>query len=318
MAAVILATSVASPGMARRRRGRKVDGILPLDKPLGMSSNQALQQAKRLFKAAKAGHTGSLDPLASGVLPLCFGEATKFSSYLLDSDKTYEFDCALGDRTATGDTEGEVVESLPVPTLSEDLLESTLKRFRGEISQIPPMYSALKHQGKRLYELARAGQEVERIARPVTIYELSLLSWEPGLLKLRARCSKGTYIRVLAEDIAHELGSAGHVTRLRRVAAGPFTEADLVDLDTLAELAETPDALDAWLKPVDTAVACQEPVVLGEDASWYFRQGNPVQSPGLPATTGQVRVYGAQEVFLGLGEILDDGRLAPRRLVNFE
>ncbi|MEA5445800.1 tRNA pseudouridine(55) synthase TruB [Gammaproteobacteria bacterium AB-CW1] len=299
-----------------RKRGRDVHGVLPLDKPLGMSSNQALQRVRRLFDARKAGHTGSLDPLASGVLPLCLGEATKLSAFLLDADKTYEFDCQLGTRTSTGDAEGEVVESAEVPTLDEARLESVLADFRGDIEQIPPMYSALKHKGERLYRLAREGVEVEREPRRVTIHALSCLAINPPVLSLRAQCSKGTYIRVLAEDIAAALGTVGHVSRLRRVGAGPYSEDELVSLEAVEEAAEQgQEALDALLQPADTALAGWESVNLSADMDWYFRQGQAVQVAGAPVA-GRVRVYAEDRGFLGIGEILDDGRVAPKRLLH--
>ncbi|MCP1726966.1 tRNA pseudouridine55 synthase [Natronospira proteinivora] len=305
--------------MARRgKRGRDVHGILPLDKPLGESSNHALQRVKRLYQARKAGHTGSLDPLASGVLPLCFGEATKLSAHLLDSDKHYDFHCRLGQRTATGDTEGEVLEEAPVPALDEAVVESALAAFRGDIQQIPPMYSAIKHQGERLYRLAREGREVERDPRPVRILSLELLAVDGLALQLRVCCSKGTYVRVLAEDIARELGTVGHVSYLRRIAAGPYTEKDLVTLAQLEQAAESgTEALDSLLQPLDTALPEWSSVQLSGDAAWYFGRGNPVMSPGAPPE-GRVKVYGEAHRFLGIGEILEDGRVAPRRLLNLD
>jgi tRNA pseudouridine55 synthase len=304
--------------MARRRaKGRAVSGILPLDKPSGLSSNQALQRVRRLFGAAKAGHTGSLDPLASGLLPLCFGEATKISSYLLEADKEYEMVCRLGTRTATGDAEGDVVARVEVPPLDEPALEASLAGFRGEIEQVPPMYSAIKHQGERLYRLARQGVEVERQPRRVTIHEFELLERSGENLCLRVRCSKGTYIRVLAEDLARALGTEGHVTALRRTAAGPYRAADMIDMAQVeAAVAEGAQAADALLLPLDSALAHWPEVVLTADTAWYFRQGQPVLVPGSPAS-GRVRVYRETDrQFVGMGEILDDGRVAPRRLVQ--
>lgn len=312
----VTTTAETSRRMARRRkRGRDVHGVLALDKPVGMSSNHALQRVKRCFDARKAGHTGSLDPLASGVLPLCFGEATKVSGFLLDADKTYEFDCRLGVQTATGDTEGEVVAEAPVPALSAEQVEDALAVFRGEIRQVPPMYSALKHQGQRLYDLARKGVEVEREPRHVTIHEYQCQSIEDDRLTLRVRCSKGTYVRVLAEDLARVLGTVGHVSRLRRVAAGPYDAGDLVSLEAVEAAAEAgPAALDALLAPVDSALVDWPSATLTADSAAFFRQGQAVQVPGAPVD-GRLRVYGPAEEFLGIGEILDDGRVAPRRLI---
>lgn len=301
--------------MPRRRRGKDIHGILPLDKPLGQSSNAVLQYARRLLDARKAGHTGSLDPLASGVLPLCFGEATKVSGFLLDADKTYEFRCRLGQRTATGDVEGEVVEEAPVPELNESQVSAALQAFLGEIEQIPPMYSALKHEGQRLYRLARQGREVERPPRRVTISEYQLLALEEGELSLRVRCSKGTYVRVLAEDLARALGSCGHVSALRRVAAGPYRERDLVSLAALEAAAATgPEAVAALLLPVDSALSSWPQVTLDRDTAHYFKLGQGVMASGAPPE-GELRVYAEDEGFLGIGRILEDGRVAPRRLM---
>lgn len=301
--------------MPRRRRGRNIHGILPLDKPLGQSSNAVLQYARRLLDARKAGHTGSLDPLASGVLPLCFGEATKVSGFLLDADKTYEFRCRLGQRTATGDVEGEVIEDAPVPELSESRVREALQAFVGEIDQIPPMYSALKHQGQRLYHLARQGREVERPPRRVTISDYRLLALDNGELALRVTCSKGTYVRVLAEDLARALGSCGHVSALRRVAAGPYREKDLVSMSAMEAAAEAgPEAVAALLLPVDSALVGWPMVTLDPDSAHYFKQGQGVMAPGAPPD-GELRVYAEGEGFLGIGRVLEDGRVAPRRLM---
>ncbi len=308
-------TAAAEPPRVRPPR-RDVHGVLLLDKPVGLTSNDALQKAKRLFAARKAGHTGSLDPLASGMLPLCFGEGTKVSGFLLDADKYYAVTCKLGERTATADAEGEVTETKPVPRLSAGRLEETLAEFRGEISQVPPMYSALRHQGQRLYDLAREGIEVPRDARSVIIHELLLKGQTADTLSLEVRCSKGTYIRTLVEDIAEALGTCSHVTVLRRLAVGPFGLGTpmhgLADLEQAAEAGSA--ALDALLLPVDSAVAHWPKAELGGDAAWYFAKGQPVFVPGAP-TAGRLRVYAAQR-FLGVGEIISDGRLAPKRLLN--
>jgi tRNA pseudouridine55 synthase len=301
--------------MGSRRALRAVDGVLLLDKPPGLSSNQALQRVKRLFRARKAGHTGSLDPLATGVLPICFGEATKLSSYLLESDKAYRSLARLGQRTATGDAEGAVLETRPVPSLTPAEIEQALAAFRGEIEQIPPMYSALKHQGRRLYELARAGEVVERAPRSVTIHALDLLAAQGETLDLYIRCSKGTYVRTLVEDIGERLGCGAHVEQLRRTGVGPYSEAEMHGLPELEALAERGDAaLDAALLPLGSAVADWPAVHLDRDSAHYLRQGQPVQVPGAP-TAGRLAVFGPDGRFLGVGEVMDDGRVAPRRLV---
>lgn len=299
----------------RRTRGRPVNGVLPLDKPEGLSSNQALQAAKKLLNARKAGHTGSLDPLATGVLPLCFGEATKISAYLLDSDKTYEFTCSLGRSTTTGDAEGDTLEQAPIPELDAAEIETALEGLRGEIEQVPPMHSAVKHKGERLYRLARQGIEVEREPRRVRISELELLEQSSEALRLRVVCSKGTYIRVLAADIAQALGTEGHVTALRRTRAGPFRSDELVSLEAVETAVAEQGSADSLLQPVDAGLRDWPWVSLGGDASWYFRQGQAVLAPEGPVS-GLVRVYQEDTRFLGLGEMLDDGRVEPRRLMR--
>ncbi|MFK8042244.1 tRNA pseudouridine(55) synthase TruB [Congregibacter sp.] len=305
--------------MARRRRGRAISGILLLDKPMGMSSNQALQRTKWLFTAAKAGHTGSLDPLATGVLPLCFGEATKFSQYLLDADKGYDSTFRLGQSTDTGDSEGEAIEESDASALDLTQLEQALDNFRGPIEQLPPMYSALKRDGQPLYKLARAGIEVEREPRPVTVMALEVLAFRPGVcaeLDVRILCSKGTYVRSLAMDLGALLGVGGHVSALRRIKAGPFELAECVTMGALEALHGKQDiaGMDAFLKPTDTAVAHMPLLKLPESSGFYLRQGQPVLVPNAPCD-GMVRVALETGEFLGLGEILDDGRVAPRRLV---
>jgi tRNA pseudouridine55 synthase len=304
--------------MGRRHvKGRDVNGILLLDKPAGITSNDALQQVKRLYFARKAGHTGSLDPLASGVLPICMGEATKVSAFLLDADKRYEVRCQLGVRTATADAEGEVLETRPVGNYSDAQIEVVLDRFRGDIEQVPPMYSALKHEGQRLYKLARQGVEVEREARPVTIYELTMTGRGADWIDIRVHCSKGTYVRTLAEDIGERLGCGAHVSELRRTAVGPYVdEGELVTLDRLRELkASDMPAMDELLLPLETALTQWPGVELSADAAFYLRQGQPVLVPRAP-TSGWVRLYVGNRNFLGMGEILDDGRVAPRRLIK--
>jgi len=303
--------------MGRRRvRGRDVNGILLLDKPSGITSNDALQQVKRLFFAKKAGHTGSLDPLASGVLPICMGEATKVSAFLLDADKRYEVRCQLGVKTATADAEGEVISTRPVENYSDAQIEAVLEQFRGPIEQIPPMYSALKHEGQRLYKLARQGLEVEREPRPVDIHELVLTGRGDDWLDIAVHCSKGTYVRTLAEDIGEQLGCGAHVSALRRTAVGPYNDEHLVTLEQLQALKdEDKRATDDLLLPIESALTQWPDVRLSADAAFYLRQGQAVLVPRAP-TSGWVRVYEGEHTFLGMGEILDDGRVAPRRMMK--
>jgi tRNA pseudouridine55 synthase len=303
----------------RSRPGRPVDGILLLDKPQGLSSNDALQEVKRLFGAAKAGHTGSLDPLATGVLPLCFGEATKFSQFLLNSDKGYWAEVRLGVRTDSGDADGEVVEEREVPALTEARIDAALDAFRGDFEQVPSMFSAIKHQGKPLYKLARQGLEVEREPRPVTVHENRILEFEGDRLVLQILCTKGTYVRTIAEDLGEVLGCGAHVTGLRRTSVGPFV---IDDARTVAELEEVRSggghaALDALLLPVERAVQHWPEVHLTDLTAYYLSKGQPVIVPRAP-TAGWVRIHEDVEGgsrFLGVGEVLDDGRIAPRRLV---
>lgn len=300
----------------RRAKGRDVNGILLLDKPSGITSNDALQQVKRLYFARKAGHTGSLDPLASGVLPICMGEATKVSAFLLDADKRYEVRCQLGVRTATADAEGEIVATRPVENYAGDRLEKVLDTFRGSIEQIPPMYSALKHEGQRLYKLARQGVEVEREARPVEIYSLTLEGRGPDWIDINVHCSKGTYVRTLAEDIGEQLGCGAHVIALRRTAVGPYGDQELVSLEQLRAMKEQDmPGMDALLLPIETALTQWPGVELSADAAFYLQQGQAVLVPRAP-TSGWVRLYATNHNFLGMGEILDDGRVAPRRLMK--
>ncbi len=301
----------------KRARGRRIDGILLLDKPVGITSNAALQQVKRLYRARKAGHTGSLDPQASGLLPICLGEATKLSGFLLDADKRYEGTCRLGVRTTTADAEGEVVETRPVPPLSEARVREVLARFTGEIQQVPPMHSAVKVNGQPLYKLAHQGLEVERKPRTVTIYELELTRLAGDELDIRMRCSKGTYVRTLAEEIGEVLGCGAHLAALRRTAVGPFDVADAIPLAELERLAEAGglEALDARLLPMEAALADWPAVTLTANSAYYLRQGQPVLVPQAP-TSGWVRLFGEDQGFLGVGQVLDDGRIAPRRLVG--
>ena len=303
--------------MARRRRGRPVNGVLVLNKPAGISSSDAVQQVKRLFGAQKVGHTGSLDPLATGVLPLCFGEATKFSQYLLSSDKKYWTRIKLGVATETGDTDGEVVSTADASHVTAADVEAVLACFRGEIKQVPSMYSALKHNGEPLYKLARQGIEVEREARCVTIFSNELVKFEDGELELEIHCSKGTYIRTIAEEVGAALGVGAHVVALHRRGAGPFTEADMFELDQLRAERDADQSLDPHLLPISSTVGQWPEVLLTDATAFYVRQGQPVQIAHAP-TSGWVRLSessSGEACFLGVGEVLDDGRIAPRRLV---
>ena len=305
--------------MARRKKGRQVDGLLVLDKPTGMSSNAALQHAKCLFGAAKAGHTGSLDPLATGVLPLCFGEATKFSQFLLDADKGYESTFVLGVGTDTADADGAVITRASAAHLAEDSVTREMVMLTGAIQQVPPMYSALKVDGQPLYKRARAGEQVERAARPVEIYGFELLSFEPGeqvRLGVKVRCSKGTYIRTLAEDLGAALGVPAHVSALRRYQSGPFTIDDCVTPEQLTAVKEsgTDTDLDALLQPIESCIQHLPRLSLSEAATFYIRQGQPVLVPNGPQS-GMVRIADAGGLFLGVGDMRDDGKLAPKRLL---
>ncbi len=300
--------------MTKRVR-RDISGVLVLDKPLGLSSNAALQKVRWLFGADKAGHTGSLDPLASGVLPVCFGEATKFSSQLLEADKVYEVEALMGVRTSSGDAEGEIVETREWRHVELHSLQSVLPLFSGTISQIPPMYSALKHQGQPLYRLARRGEEVERKARSVEIYSLDIVHFSGNAFRLVVRCSKGTYIRTLIEDVCQALGTVGHVSMLRRRAAGPFSLEQAKTLQQLTCLAEAGLAgLDALLMPADTCVAHWPAVQLNVENARKVAMGQTVQSGSTSA--GPVRIVGPTGEFIGVGAVLDDQRLEPRRLLR--
>jgi tRNA pseudouridine55 synthase len=287
-----------------------------LDKPLGLSSNHALQRVKRLYDARKAGHTGSLDPLADGMLPICFGDATKLSAFLLDADKYYWFRVRLGVSTATGDAEGEVLQTRPTEGIGLEQIESVLGQFSGEIEQLPPMYSALKHKGKRLYELAREGVEVEREPRRVKIHSLKLVRADDlPEFELEVHCSKGTYVRTLAEDIGNALGVGAHVTALRRTAVGPYTGQQMYSMETLEQTADQgQEALDRLLLPIDTALADWPVVKVNADTAFYLKQGQAVLVPKAP-TAGWVRIYQGEQ-FFAMGQVQDDGRIAPKRLMS--
>ncbi|MGE8475326.1 MAG: tRNA pseudouridine(55) synthase TruB [Paraburkholderia hospita] len=295
---------------------RALDGVLLLDKPVGLSSNDALIRAKRLYLAKKAGHTGTLDPLASGLLPLCFGEATKFSQDLLEADKTYEATMRLGIRTTTGDAEGEAIETRDV-MCTEAAVEQALARFRGDIVQVPPMYSALKRDGKPLYEYARAGQTVEREGRQVRIHALELLACALPDVTFRVTCSKGTYVRTLAEDIGEALGCGAHLVMLRRTGVGALTLADSVTLDALSDA--LPDQRDAWIQPVDALLSTFPSVQLDAEATRRFLHGQRLRLADLAVDesvlhAARARVYTSEGKLLGVARV-GEGVLAPERLI---
>jgi tRNA pseudouridine55 synthase len=294
---------------------RNIQGIVLLDKPLHLSSNDALQVVKRLFNAKKAGHTGSLDPLASGLLVICFGEATKVTSFLLDATKRYVVRAKLGQKTETADAEGAVISERPVEAYTEAKIAEVVKSFTGELQQIPPMYSALKHKGERLYRLARQGIEVERPPRYLTIYKLTVLDRTEDTIQLDVTCSKGTYIRTLVEDIGEALGCGAHTIELHRVGVGPFQdESQFHTLDDLRGMRERDESLDSLLLPMELALADLPKVDLSSDMAFYMKQGQPVQIANAP-TAGLVRMFGVDE-FIGVGKILSDGRVAPKRLLR--
>lgn len=304
--------------MSKRGKGRRVDGVLVLDKPPGLTSNAALQRVKRIFDARKAGHTGSLDPLATGVLPLCFGEATKWSQFLLDADKEYLATLCLGVNTATGDADGEVLEQRSALGVDEAALDEVLVRFRGLIEQVPPMYSALKRDGVPLYVLARRGVVVEREPRQVTIHALERLEFHAGEraeLRLRVKASKGTYIRTLAEDIGTALGCGAHVLRLHRSQSGPYRDADAVSLQQLEALRDERkfEELDRLLLPIDSALMHLPEVRLAMASCFYLAQGQSVMSAGSPPR-GLVRITDERGDFRGVAEVCDERRIAPRRM----
>jgi len=295
-----------------KRVKKNINGILLLDKPLGFSSNQALQRVKWLLQAAKAGHTGTLDPLATGLLPLCFGEATKFAHYLTDADKTYHATIKLGITTTTGDAEGEVLKQAPVQVSATEFSQACLQ-FVGVINQTPPMYSALKHEGKALYEYAREGIEIERKIRTVTIHAIEVLSFAGDVAEIEVSCSKGTYIRTLAEDIGASLGCGAHLIGLRRTYTAGY---DIAQAITLAEFeALSADERLAKLAAPDTAVDDLPALVLGADSAFYLMQGQAVWQSG-KAPAGLLRLYDERHVFLGLGEQQRDGKIAPKRLMQ--
>ena len=302
-------------GRQRRNKGRNINGIVVLDKAPGASSNAALQEVKRIYGANKAGHTGSLDPLATGVLPLCLGEATKVSQFLLDSDKRYRTRIKLGIRTDSGDSEGNEIarcDSLAVDRLR---IEKALLQFKGEIEQLPPMYSALKVNGVPLYKMARKGLEVERETRVVSVYHIELVDFDKDEIELDIACSKGTYIRTIADDLGQDLGCGAHVIALRRTQAGIFTEEDCITAGQLAQLKESGgfQKIDQLLIPMDQAVLDLPEVKLPSITASHVKNGQAVLVRHLPEE-GLVRLY-EDEQFIGIGCIDDDGKVAPRRLI---
>ncbi|MDX6916177.1 tRNA pseudouridine(55) synthase TruB [Pectobacterium carotovorum] len=305
-----------------RRRGRDIHGVLLLDKPQGVSSNDVLQKVKRIFNANRAGHTGALDPLATGMLPICLGEATKFSQYLLDSDKRYRVIARLGQRTDTSDADGNVIEERAIG-FSATELEQALEGFRGTTQQVPSMYSALKYQGRKLYEYARQGLTVPREAREITVYELQFIRWEGDELELEIHCSKGTYIRTIIDDLGEKLGCGAHVIYLRRLQVATYPIERMVTLEQLAALVEQAQAqelspslsLDPLLMPMESPVIDFPEVNLTPVVAGYLKLGQPVQAANAPLN-GMVRITeGDAHKFIGMGEIDSDGRVAPRRLV---
>ncbi|TOG11749.1 tRNA pseudouridine(55) synthase TruB [Vibrio parahaemolyticus] len=310
--------------MARRRKGRPINGVILLDKPTGISSNDALQKVKRIYFAEKAGHTGALDPLATGMLPICLGEATKFSQFLLDSDKRYRVIAKLGERTNTSDSDGEVVETRPVDVTLEKL-EASIEKFRGESDQVPSMFSALKYQGKPLYEYARKGIEVPRESRKITVYEIILHRFEGDEVEMEVHCSKGTYIRTIVDDLGEMLGCGAHVTMLRRTAVAKYPYEKMVTLEQLNELLEQAhreeiaprELLDPLLMPMDTAVEDLPEVNLIPELADMVQHGQPVQVLCAPEQGSLRLTMGEERLFIGVGEMNDDGKIAPKRLVVF-
>ncbi len=308
--------------MARRRKGRPVDGVILLDKPTGISSNDALQQVKRIYFADKAGHTGALDPLATGMLPICLGEATKFSQHLLESDKSYRVIAKLGERTNTSDSDGEVVETRAV-NVDLPTLEASIATFRGETEQVPSMFSALKYQGRPLYEYAREGIEVPRQARKITVYHIELVRFEGDEVEMIVSCSKGTYIRTIVDDLGELLGCGAHVIYLRRTAVANYPYEKMVTLEQLNELLEQAkqqdiapkELLDPLLMPIDTTVQDLPEVHVIAELGDLILHGQPVQVSGAPAEGGVRITTGDERRFIGVGVIDDDGRIAPKRLV---
>ena len=301
-----------------RKRGRDIHGVFLLDKPQGMSSNDIMQKVKRIFQANKAGHTGALDPLATGMLPICLGEATKFSQFLLDADKRYLVTAKLGERTDTSDAEGQIVETREVKVKTPEIL-TALEQFRGDILQVPTMFSALKHNGKPLYEYARQGITVEREARPITIFELNFIQYNAPYLTLEVHCSKGTYIRTLVDDLGEVLGCGAHVTMLRRTAVADYPTEKMLDWNALQALAEPQDLslLDALLLPIDTAVANLPTLTLNESQTQGIGFGQRIKFDNPNRLQGQVRLFSHENRFLGVAVIDENNVIRPQRLVVY-
>ena len=301
-----------------RKRGRDIHGVFLLDKPQGMSSNDIMQKVKRIFQANKAGHTGALDPLATGMLPICLGEATKFSQFLLDADKRYLVTAKLGERTDTSDAEGQIVETREVKVKTPEIL-TALEQFRGDILQVPTMFSALKHNGKPLYEYARQGITVEREARPITIFELNFIEYNAPYLTLEVHCSKGTYIRTLVDDLGEVLGCGAHVTMLRRTAVADYPTEKMLDWNALQALAESQDLslLDALLLPMDTAVAKLPALTLNESQTQGIGFGQRIKFDNPNRLQGQVRLFSHENRFLGVAVIDENNVIRPQRLVVY-
>jgi tRNA pseudouridine55 synthase len=299
--------------VSRRKSGMNIHGIVLLDKPAGISSNRALQKVRGIFQARKAGHTGSLDPFATGMLPVCFGEASKTAAFMLEAGKHYRAVARLGEATTTGDIEGEVIQTCPLPDMEVPDIARILIRFLGKIEQVPPMYSALKHEGKPLYEYARAGIEIDRPARPVTIHQLDLKEWRTPLLTFDIHCSKGTYIRTLAEDIATALASCAHLVELRRFVVEPFGNFPMVTLDELQD-ARDHSGLEDFLLPVDAGIPDWPRVYLNPEQKYKFSHGNNFQFPAVGDATENVRVYGPEGNLLGLAELSAERILHPMRV----
>jgi len=300
----------------KHKKGRNVTGIVLLDKPIGITSNKALQQVKTIFNARKAGHTGSLDPIATGLLPVCLGDATKISQFLLSADKTYLAGLKLGVKTNSGDADGEVIQSRPVNIKDRQQIEQVLQRYKGDIQQIPPMHSAIKKNGVPLYKLAHQGIEVERDPRTVTVFDLQLVSFENDELKIRVHCSKGTYVRTLADDIGEDLGCGAHISQLRREQVGPFFGDTMYTIAQLEDMGgQGYDILDQILLPIDKGLMQWPEINLTGDSAFYIQQGQPVFVPKVKEQ-GFVRLYLNDKEFLGVGQVLDDGRVAPKRLMK--
>ena len=301
--------------MSRRKRGMNIHGIVLLDKPAGISSNRALQKVRGIYQARKAGHTGSLDPFATGMLPVCLGEASKTAAFMLEAGKRYRATARLGEATTTGDIEGQVIQNCSVPDIDFKHMARVLNQFTGEIEQVPPMYSALKHQGKPLYEYARAGIEIDRPARGITIHQLDLVEWQSPMFTFDVYCSKGTYIRTLAEDMATALGSCAHLVELRRIVVDPFAGFPMQTLEQLQE-ARDHGGLEEFLLPVDVGLVNWPRVDLDLSQQGKFRHGNHFPFSMGVSEIGKVRVYGPEGGLLGLADLSVEGRLNPTRVFN--